>query len=428
MVKVTPAHDPNDFEIAKRTGLEVLNILTPEAAVNDNAPEAFRGMDRFDARKAVVRALEKAGLFAGAEVHRHSVPHCYRCDTVVEPRLSEQWFVKMRPLASPRSPHPATAPCASTRSGGARPTRSGSRTSATGASRGSSGGGTASRSGPASGKAAARSSACARIPRRARPAAASTSSRTRRARHLVLVVALALQRVRLARRDRRPQGLLPRPHPGHRAPRSSSSGWPAWSWRATSSRASRPFTDVFLHGTVRDAQGRKMSKSLGNGIDPLEVVDRFGPMRSAGRCSPCAAWAPTSTWTTRTWRRAFAPGRNFANKLWNAGRFTLMSVGEGAVKPLAAVEADLETATAGSSPASSRAASGMTDGLERFRLHDVVERAHRFFWGDFADWYLEVVKTRCGAKRARRAARPRAPCSCTCSTAPSACCIPWCPS
>jgi valyl-tRNA synthetase len=101
MVKVTPAHDRNDFEIAGRTSLDLLDVMTPEAHMSDVVPEAFRGMERFDARKAVLAALEEQGLLAGEEEHTHTVPHCYRCHTVVEPRLSEQWFVSMKPLAEP---------------------------------------------------------------------------------------------------------------------------------------------------------------------------------------------------------------------------------------------------------------------------------------------------------------------------------------
>ena len=101
MVKVTPAHDPNDFEIAGRTGLDVLNVMDRNAVMNENAPAAFRGMERFVARKAVLAALRDEKLLAGQQSHRHSVPRCYRCETVVEPRLSEQWFVRMKPLAEP---------------------------------------------------------------------------------------------------------------------------------------------------------------------------------------------------------------------------------------------------------------------------------------------------------------------------------------
>src|SRR5690606_14532073 len=100
-VKITPAHDPNDFEVSRRHGLPALEVMTAEATMNDNAPEAFRGLDRFEARERVIQALAAQQLVERIEEHTHSVPHCYRCDTVVEPRLSLQWFVRMRPLAEP---------------------------------------------------------------------------------------------------------------------------------------------------------------------------------------------------------------------------------------------------------------------------------------------------------------------------------------
>ncbi|MFB6368095.1 MAG: class I tRNA ligase family protein, partial [Gemmatimonadota bacterium] len=101
VVKVTPAHDPNDFEMGERHGLETVNVLDEDARVTDAAPEAYRGLDRYEAREAVVDDLRAEGLLLEVEDHRHSVGHCYRCDTVVEPRLSLQWFVEMEPLAEP---------------------------------------------------------------------------------------------------------------------------------------------------------------------------------------------------------------------------------------------------------------------------------------------------------------------------------------
>src|SRR5262249_54149654 len=97
----TPAHDPNDFEIASRSGLPLLNVMTPDARMADNVPEPFRGLDRFEARKLVVKTLDAQGLLGGTQPHTHSVPHCYRCDTVVEPRLSKEGFGKRTPLAEP---------------------------------------------------------------------------------------------------------------------------------------------------------------------------------------------------------------------------------------------------------------------------------------------------------------------------------------
>ncbi|HET9983349.1 MAG TPA: valine--tRNA ligase, partial [Longimicrobiales bacterium] len=100
-VKITPAHDPNDFELARRQGIPALDIMTPEATIGTNAPEAFQGLDRFEARRAVVDAFSELGLLDRIEEHTHALPHCYRCHTVVEPRLSDQWFVRMKPLAEP---------------------------------------------------------------------------------------------------------------------------------------------------------------------------------------------------------------------------------------------------------------------------------------------------------------------------------------
>jgi valyl-tRNA synthetase len=392
MVKVTPAHDPNDFEIAKRTGLEVLNVLTPEGAVNDNGPPAFRGMDRFEARKAVVAALEAEGLSAGAEVHRHAVPHCYRCDTVVEPRLSDQWFVKMKPLAEPAL---AASRDGTIRFHPERWTRTyeewlenirdwcisrqlwwGHRIPVWTCR--DCGEVMCVREDPTA------CSACDSAALEQDPDVLDTWFSSWLWPFSVFGWPEETDDLRAF-------------YPGHTLVTAPEI---LFFWVARMVMAGyefmgeAPFTDVFLHGTVRDAKGRKMSKSLGNGIDPLEVVDRFG--------ADALRWTVLSMCGVGTdihldhedLEAAFAPGRNFANKLWNAGRFTLMSVGEGAVKPLAEVEADLEATDRWILSRFHRATASMTDGLERFRLHEVVERAHRFFWGDFADWYLEVVKTR----------------------------------
>ncbi|MGH7466164.1 MAG: class I tRNA ligase family protein, partial [Longimicrobiales bacterium] len=101
VVKITPAHDPNDFELAKRHAIPAVDVMTADARMSDDVPEAFRGLERFEARRRVVAALHDLGLIERVEDHTHSVPHCYRCDTIVEPRLSDQWFVRMKPLAEP---------------------------------------------------------------------------------------------------------------------------------------------------------------------------------------------------------------------------------------------------------------------------------------------------------------------------------------
>lgn len=395
MVKVTPAHDPNDFEIARRQGLEVLDVLTPEARVNDNAPAAFRGLDRFEARTAVLEALEAEGRMAGTEDHVHSVPHCYRCDTVVEPRLSDQWFVRMEPLARPA--------LEASRNGTVRfhPQRWtkvyedwlenirdwcisrqlwwGHRIPVW----------------YCNAEDGCGETICAREAPEACPSCGSPAL------------------------EQDPDVLdtwfsswlwpfsvfgwpeetddLEAFYPGHAlvtAPEILFFWVSRMIMAGYEFRGEAPFTDVFLHGTVRDAQGRKMSKSLGNGIDPMEVVERYGADALRYTVLSMCGVGTDIHLDHEDLDAAFAPGRNFANKLWNAGRFTLMTVGDDPVPPLAEVEADLEMADRWILSRVAAASAGMTRELERFRIHDVVEQAHHLFRSEFADWYLEVIKPR----------------------------------
>ena len=175
-----------------------------------------------------------------------------------------------------------------------------------------------------------------------------------------------------------------------------------------------PFTQVYLHGTVRDISGHKMSKSRGNGIDPLEVVRRFGAdaLRYT-MVAECGVGADIRLDHTDL-EASFAPGRNFANKLWNAGRFTLANLGEEpAVRP-EDVEEDLELADRWMLSRLSVSCREVTQALEAFRLHEAAERLRQLFWGDFADWYLEMTKPRLrgdageGSRAAARATLARA--------------------
>jgi valyl-tRNA synthetase len=155
-----------------------------------------------------------------------------------------------------------------------------------------------------------------------------------------------------------------------------------------------PFKTVYLHATVRDIKGRKMSKSLGNGIDPIEVVDRFGADALRYTVISAAAVGTDILLDPDDLEASFSPGRNFANKVWNAGRFTLMTVGDDPIRPMADVEGDLELADRWILSRLSRTSTGLTEDLEKFRLHDVAETGYHFFWGELADWYLELVKPR----------------------------------
>ncbi len=391
MVKVTPAHDPNDFDIAGRTGIEILDVMRDDATMSDAVPEPFRGMDRFDARAAVLDALEREGLLAGKDEHTHSVPHCYRCDTVVEPRLSLQWFVKMKPLAEP----------------------------ALAASRD----GTVTFSPPRWKKVYEHWMENIRD---------WCISRQLWWGHRIPVWYCACGEVIVARDDPdacpKCGGTELEQDPDVLDTWFSSQLWPfsvfGWPDRTPDLEAfypghtmvtapeilffwvarmimmgyefhgEAPFTEVYLHGTVRDAQGRKMSKSLGNGIDPLDVVETMGAdaMRFT-LVSQCAVGTDIML-DHEDVEGSFSAGRNFANKIWNAGRFALISLGDGTVKAPDAVEADLRMEDRWILARTARAAATATDGLEKYRLHEVAEALYRFFWGEICDWYLELIKGR----------------------------------
>ncbi|MGD2045093.1 MAG: valine--tRNA ligase [Gemmatimonadota bacterium] len=393
MVKVTPAHDPNDFEIGQRAGLATLDVMTPDAHMGDEAPEAFRGMDRFEARKAVLAALDEQGLLGGEDKHMHSVPHCYRCHTVVEPRLSEQWFVKMKPLAEPALK--------------------------------------ASQDGTVTFLPSHHKRVYEHWMENIRD---WCISRQLWWGHRIPVWYCANEHVIAAREDptecpecgstelEQDPDVLDTWFSSQLWP-FSVFGWPEQTddlkafypgntmvtapeilffWVARmimmgiEFQGEVPFTEVYLHGTVRDMKGRKQSKSLGNGIDPLEVVHAYGAdaMRYT-IISQCAIGTDISL-DDENIEATFASGRNFANKIWNAGRFALMSLGETPVKRVRDVAEDLRLEDIWIISRLQRAAAGATRGLERYRLHEVAEDLYHFFWGDVCDWYLELVKTRLG--------------------------------
>ncbi|MDT8369278.1 MAG: valine--tRNA ligase [Longimicrobiales bacterium] len=406
MVKVTPAHDPNDFEMAERAGLEIVNVMDAEARMNDAVPESFRGLDRFEARERVLEALEAEGLLAGRDDHIHRVPRCYRCDTVVEPRLSEQWFVRMKPLAEPA--------LEASRRGELRFT-------------------------PARWQKTYEHwlenirDWCIsrqlwwghRIPvwycdscgemhvLREDPEACSGCGGTElRQDPDVLDTWFSSQLWPFS-----PFGWpdetddLAAFYPGHTmvtAPEIIFFWVARMVMMGLEFRGELPFTEVFLHGTVRDAQGRKMSKSLGNGIDPLDVVHEYGADAMRYTLISACAIGTDIHLDHEDVEGSFAAGRNFSNKIWNVGRFTLMSVGEGAIAPLDGVADDLELADRWILDRFAVAVEGVTDAMERFRLHEAAEEMYHFFRGDLADWYIEMIKPRLqgeGDTASREAAR-----------------------
>jgi len=423
-VKVTPAHDPNDYEIAQRHGLEAVNILTEEAVVNANGGR-FEGLDRYAAREAVKQALAAEGLLEKVTEAPHAVGHCYRCKTEVEPRLSLQWFVSTKPLAAKAM---EAVRGGQTRFEPARYARTffawmegirdwcvsrqlwwGHRIPAWYCPNGHT---TVARQDP---------SACAEC-----------GATELRQDEDVLDTWFS-------------SGLWP----------FSTLGWPddtedlrafyptsvlvtgydiIFFWVARMMmfgchfQPPAPFKVVAIHGMVRDAQGKKMSKSFGNVIDPLELMDRYGT--DALRFALIRGANPGSDVPLATeW---VSGARNFANKLWNLGRFVLSSVPEGTKpedllgsEPLSDGPAQALLGGRGGSEfpphGSSFARSALSDRwllsrLERTRAavtaaydaYDPAEASrllHSFAWSELADWAVELAKPRlaAGGEDARRA-------------------------
>ena len=397
-VKVTPAHDPTDFEIAQRAGLPAIDVMTPEARMAETVPGRFRGLDRFEARRRVVAEFEALGLLAGTDEHRHAVGHCYRCDTVVEPRLSDQWFVRMAPLARPA--------LQAYRDGRLRflPERRGDE--------------------------------YANWMENIRDWCISRQLWWGHRIPVWYCEAAGCGHVAASRTDlaacpacrgpvRQDDDVLDTWFSSWLVP-FSSLGWPddtpdlrrfypghvlvtapeiLFFWVARMVMAGcefmgePPFATVYLHGTVRDTQHRKMSKSLGNGIDPLEVVERYGADALRYTLVSSLAVGTDVILDPADLEASFAPGRNFCNKLWNAGRFLLSNL-EGPVRPLAGPHPDavrpeeLTLADRWIVARCNRAVVEATDAYARYRLNDAAATIYRFLWNEYADWYIEQVKPR----------------------------------
>jgi valyl-tRNA synthetase len=396
-VKVTPAHDPADFEIGRRHRLPGIDVMTPEARMSLAVPDRFQGLDRLEARRQVVAEFEAAGLLARVEPHRHAVGHCYRCGTVIEPRLSEQWFVKMEPLARPA--------LARYRDGTLQfiPERRGED--------------------------------YARWLEGIRDWCISRQLWWGHRIPVWYCEAPGCGRTSVSRTDlelcpgcggpvRQDEDVLDTWFSSWLVP-FSSLGWPDrtddlrtyypghtlvsapeilffWVARMIMSgihlMGEVPYTRMYLHGTVRDTQHRKMSKSLGNGIDPLQVVERYGA--DALRYSLISGMSVGTDviLDPDDLESSFGPARNFANKLWNAGRFILSNL-EGPPRPLAggpaAVRRDeLTLADRWIIARCEAAVREATEAYERFRLNEAAAAAYRFIWSDLADWYIEQIKPR----------------------------------
>jgi valyl-tRNA synthetase len=400
-VKITPAHDADDFEVGRRHELATPIVMTAEARMADAAlngqpggrvPAPLFGLDRFEARKRIVAMLRERGLLEKVETRVHAVRHCYRCGTVVEPRLSDQWFVTMEPLAAPALE-------------------------------------------------AYRQGLVRFIPERRGDEYEQwltgirdwNISRQLWWGHRIPVWYCDACGLQSAFRDdpaacpacggalRQDEDVLDTWFSSWLWP-FSTLGWPEQTpdlarfyptdvlvtgpeilffWVARMIMAGLhfmgrvPFHTVYLHGTVRDTHHVRMSKSLGNGIDPLEVVRRFGADALRFAITSGLAVGTDIVLDPNDLDTSFASGRNFANKLWNVGRLLLASLGDGVVRALDAVRAqDLQLADRWLLSRLARTVRETTEHLEKFRLNDALGTPYHFLWDDFADWYLEEIKPR----------------------------------
>ncbi len=384
VVKITPAHDPNDFEVGLRHNLPIINVMTDDAKIVDEY-EKYAGMDRYEARKAIVEDLEAEGALIKVEDHSHNVGTCYRCSTTVEPRVSKQWFVKMKPLAGPaidavKKGETKFIPghfdktyfhwlenirdwCIS------RQLWWGHRI-------------------PAfycddCGEMVVTKDESAVCPKCGKSMRQDPDT-------LDTWFSSALW----------PFSTLGWPDQTEEMeyfyPTSTLvTGYdiiPFWVMRMIFSGIEQtgqtPFDTVLIHGLVRDSQGRKMSKSLGNGIDPLEVIDKYGA--DALRMSLVTGNAPGNDMRFY-WERVEA-NRNFANKVWNASRFIMMNLGDREIKRPA--DEAFTTVDRWILSTLNTLIQEVTENMEKYELGIAVQKIYDFIWDEFCDWYIEIAKRR----------------------------------
>ena len=399
VVKITPAHDPNDFEVGLRHDLPVINVMTDDAHIVDDYPK-YAGMDRYEARKAIVADLEAEGALIKVEDYSHNVGVCYRCHTTVEPRVSKQWFVKMEPLAKPAIK-------------------------------------------------AVREGEVKFVPERFDKIYFNWMenikdwciSRQLWWGHRIPAWYCADCGETIVAKEE--------PHKcskcgGEHLNRDedtldtwfssalwpfSTLGWPDntddlkyfyptntlvtgydiiffWVARMIFSgieyTGQVPFNTVLIHGIVRDAQGRKMSKSLGNGVDPLLEIEKYGA--DALRFSLATGNSPGND--MRYIPERVESSRNFANRLWNASRFTLMNLPDEQPAPYLPDNLALEDKWMLSKY--NKLVKDVTDNLDRFEIGIAVQKLYDFIWDVFCDWYIELCKVRINSDDADAATTARA--------------------
>ena len=393
-VKITPAHDPNDFEVGERHNLESPSCINADATMNKLAGK-YEGMDRFECRKAWVKDLEEAGYLEKIEEKIIPIGGCYRCDTVIEPMLSDQWFVKMNELAQPAIK-------------------------------------------------AAKTKDLIHVPERFEKIYLHWLENIRDwciSRQLwwghripayycqdcgeMIVSAIAPENCGKCGGSnfKQDEDVLDTWFSSALWP-FSTLGWPEetedlkyffptdvlvtgydiiffWVVRMVFSSLEMmgevPFKYVYVHGLVRDAEGRKMSKSLGNGVDPLEIIDQFGA--DALRFMLMTGITPGNDMRFKTDK--LESSRNFANKLWNASRFVIMNLQDenGEFRSMADDSQGIEKLALKDEDKwilskVNEAIAEATANMERFELSLAAQKAYELIWNEYCDWYIELVKGR----------------------------------
>ena len=385
VVKITPAHDPNDFEVGLRHNLEVIDILTDDAHIKDGWGK-YSGMDRYEARKAIVEDLKAEGALLEIEDYSHNVGTCYRCGTTIEPKVSKQWFVSMKPLAGPAID-------------------------------------------------AVKNEETKFVPKRYEKTYFHWLENIRDwcisrqlwwGHRIPAWYCDDCGEITVSRENVTKCSKCGSEHV-HQDPDTldtwfssalwpfSTLGWPEetedfkkyyptntlvtgydiipfWVMRMMFSGIEQtgkvPFDTVLIHGLVRDSQGRKMSKSLGNGIDPLLVIDEYGA--DALRFTLATGNSPGND--MRFSDERVKASRNFANKLWNAARFVLMYLGEDYKYDSLPSELLLEDKWIVSKANS--LAKEVTENLDKYELGIAVQKLYDFIWDVYCDWYIEIAKIR----------------------------------
>ena len=390
VVKMTPAHDPNDFEVAKRTGLPMLNIFTEDAHVNENGGK-YKGLERFKARKEILKDLEEQGYLVGEKKHNNSVGHCYRCNTIIEPRVSEQWFVRMKPLAERAL----------------EVVRNGEITI---------------------------------TPKRQEKIYYNWLENIRDwcisrqiwwghripayyAEDGTMFVAENLEDAKKESIAKYGKEVPLREETDVLDTWFSSALWPfsTMGWPETSKDFDKffptdalvtaadiiffwvarmimmslyvhdkiPFNYVYFHGVIRDEQGRKMSKSLGNSPDPVDLIDKYGA--DAIRFS--LLFNTSQGQDIHFSEKLLEMGSSFSNKVWNASKFVLSNLEDFDYSTsVMDLEFKLEDRWILSKLQSS--SKKINEAMENYELDTAAKTAYEFFRGDFCDWYVEIAKTR----------------------------------